>query len=257
MLAFTPINSFLKRKWPNLYLSPKVSVDLQQLLRCLRQNFSFLLTYSIGMKVMDVGCGRGRVAGHVAKETGCSVYGLNIDKTQLERAEEFRKANPDLADRLQFKQGSFNDEFPFPDEFFDALYQIQVLTYARSLEEVSKEMFRVLKPGAKVSFLDWVSLDGYNPDNSLHQDLISRVKPLIGAVTTPSPKDFERGLEKAGFKILFSGDASLNGHQYPLIEKACFFYETFNVLINTLVYLGLPKHLKTLFDRLTKGMPWH
>lgn len=206
------------------------------------------------MKVMDVGCGRGRVAGHIARETGCSVYGLNIDKVQLERAEEFRKANPELADRLQFKHGSFNDPFPFPDEYFDALYQIQVLTYARSLEEVSKEMFRVLKPGAKVSFLDWVSLDAYDPQNPLHQSLIARVKPLIGAVTTPTPKDFERGLEKAGFKILFSGDASINGHQYPLIEKACFFYETFTVIINTLVYLGLPKHLKTLFDRLTKGM---
>jgi len=204
------------------------------------------------MKVLDVGCGRGRVAGHMARESGCEVYGINIDKVQLERAEEFKNSNEFLKDHLHFKLSNFNDPFPFPDEYFDGLYQIQVLTYARSLESISKEMFRVLKPGAKVSFLDWVRLDKYNPENKHHQNLISRVKPLIGAVTTPSPRDFEEGLEKAGFKVLFSGDASVGGHQADLIEKTVFFYETFTFIINTLVALGLPKHLKLLFDRLTK-----
>jgi sterol 24-C-methyltransferase len=47
---------------------------------------------------------------------------------------------------------------------------------------------------------------------------------LIGAVTTPSPRDFEVALEKAGFKILKSRDASVNGHQADLIEKAVFFF---------------------------------
>jgi len=210
------------------------------------------LSVTKGMKVMDVGCGRGRVAGHVAKEFDCDVYGLNIDKVQLERAEEFRRANPQLGERLHFTEGSFNDRFPFPDEYFDALYQIQVLTYARSLEEISKEMFRVLKPGAKLSFLDWVRLPKYEPENPHHHELISRVKPLIGAVSTPFPIDFESALEKAGFKILFSGDASVGGHQAELIEKAVWFYETFTLIINTLVWIGFPKHLKTLFDRLTK-----
>jgi len=204
------------------------------------------------MKVMDVGCGRGRVAAHMATQTGCEVYGINIDKVQLERAEEHKNTNEFLQKRLNFKLSNFNDPFPFPEEFFDALYQIQVLTYAKSLEEISREMFRVLKPGAKVSFLDWVRLDKYNPDNERHRHLINRVKPLIGAVTTPSPRDFEQGLEKAGFKILFSGDASVGGHQADLIEKTVFFYETFTLIINTLVALGLPKHLKVLFDRLTK-----
>jgi len=51
---------------------------------------------------------------------------------------------------------------------------------------------------------------------------------------------------------LFSGDASVGGHQAELIEKAVWFYETFTLIINTLVWIGFPKHLKTLFDRLTK-----
>jgi len=133
------------------------------------------------------------------------------------------------------------------------MYQIQVLTYAKSLEAMCKELHRVLKPGARLSMLDWVKLPKYDPESEHHQRLIRRVKPLIGAVNTPSPKDFEDALEKAGFVVKFSGDASVSGHQAELIEKACFFYETFTVVINTLVWCRIiPLHLKTLFDRLTK-----
>jgi sterol 24-C-methyltransferase len=205
-------------------------------------------------KVLDLGCGRGRVAAHVSQASGgASVCGINIDRTQIERAEEWAKANEFLSKRLSFKLGNFNDPLPYPDQAFDAMYQIQVLTYATSLEVICKEFYRVLKPGARLSFLDWVKLPKYDPDNEHHMRLIRRIKPLIGAVNTPSPKDFEDALEKAGFVVKFSGDASVSGHQAELIEKACFFFETFTVIINTLVAVRIiPQHFKTLFDRLTK-----
>jgi hypothetical protein len=37
---------------------------------------------------------------------------------------------------------------------------------------VMKEVFRVLKPGAKFSYLDWVLLDNYDPENEVHVDHI-------------------------------------------------------------------------------------
>jgi len=187
-------------------------------------------------KILDLGCGRGRVAAHVCQYSGgASVSGINIDRTQVERAEEWAKSNEFLSKRLSFRVGNFNDPLPYPDQSFDAMYQIQVLTYAKSLEDICKEFYRVLKPGARLSFLDWVKLAKYDENNEHHQRLIRRIKPLIGAVNTPSPQDFEDALEKAGFVVKFSGDASVSGHQAELIEKACFFYETFTVIINTLV----------------------
>ena len=41
--------------------------------------------------LLDLGCGCGRIAHHISKLTDCTVYGTNIDKTQLESAKNFAK----------------------------------------------------------------------------------------------------------------------------------------------------------------------
>ena len=119
-----------------------------------------------GSRVLDMGCGRGRVAHHVASYSGAHVTGLNIDRTQVHMAQdpqdwqthtcppskakirprslrtlvkhsmESRKAPvsslQDFANvtglldkQLRFVHGNFNDPLPFPDESFDALYQVR------------------------------------------------------------------------------------------------------------------------------------
>merc|ERR1711974_206121 len=114
-------------------------------------------------KVLDIGCGRGRIAYHMASSTGANVVGINIDNTQLQNAKEFAASSP-YASQLSFKRANYNDPLPFDDETFDALYQVQVFTYAKDKKELCKELFRVMKPGAKFSYLDWVRLPAYNPE---------------------------------------------------------------------------------------------
>ena len=41
------------------------------------------------MRVLDIGCGRGRVANHVATHTGADVTGINIDPSQVRLANEY------------------------------------------------------------------------------------------------------------------------------------------------------------------------
>jgi sterol 24-C-methyltransferase len=202
--------------------------------------------------VLDVGCGRGRVAHHVSTVTGAKVTGINIDKTQIEIAELYAQRTG-YTDRLTFKVANFNNPLPFQNEYFDGLYQIQVFTYAKDREALFKELYRVLQPGAKMSFLDWFVLENYDGSNMRHVDIMNRVKPLIGAVSTISPKEMVDDLEKVGFKVLLSENASINGYQYQLIDRADSFYKLFTSIINCLVCLRIiPRHFKTLFDRLTK-----
>jgi len=204
--------------------------------------------------VFDMGCGRGRVAHHVATYTGAKVIGLNIDPGQVATAKEYAETTGLLGKQLDFVQGNYNDKLPFADGTFDALYQVQVLTYCIDPVKLFKEWYRVLKPGAKASILDYVLLDNYDAKDPHHKELLIAAKQVLGTVWSPYPKDFTDALEKAGFKIVSSEQASLGGYQAQLFEWADQFYVTLTKMIHFLVKIHvLPEHLQLLFDRLVKN----
>lgn len=208
-----------------------------------------------GKRVLDVGCGRGRVAHHVATYTGASVHGLNIDGTQIKMARDYAQTSGLLGSQLDFTRGNYNEPLPFPDQSFDALYHVQALTYVTDLPKLLREMNRVLKPGAIITFLDWFVLPGYKPEDPHHRKLLAEVKSVIGAVWTPTPEEYETALKDAGFEVIFSGEASEDGgHQWPLVKSADTFYLTASAIVKTLTDWGLiPGHLMVLLDRLSKG----
>lgn len=200
-------------------------------------------------KVLDLGCGRGRVAAHMSRLTGASVVGLNIDVSQIDSAREFdRNLTND------FIRHDFNDlPLPLPSNHFDGFYQIQAFSLAKDHTKLLQEVYRVLKPGARVSMLDWASLEAFDPQNPKHEQLMQKIKPLIGAVGTPTPKSLQEALIAAGFRIIRMNNASIDGLQAPLIERADGFFCTAKKTVLGLVRMGLlPAHFKTLFERLTQ-----
>ncbi|KAF4835564.1 Squalene methyltransferase 1 [Colletotrichum tropicale] len=202
-----------------------------------------------GDEVLDLGCGRGRVAAHMAVVSGAKVTGLNIDPNQVAQAKEF---NEQVGLENSFTIQDMNElPLPFEDNTFDAFYQIQALSLCKDLPRLFAELRRVLKPGAKISLLDWVSLPAYDPTNAEHAELMRRTKPLIGAVGTPTPQTFEKALADAGFTVLRSDNASIDGLQAPLIDKADVYFRSLRQVILGLVKVRLlPPHFKTLINRL-------
>ena len=201
--------------------------------------------------VLDIGCGRGRVAAHMHLLTGANVTGLNIDFDQVSSAIAFNK---DKGYPNNFVRRDMNDlPLPFSDEEFDGFYQIQAFSLCKDIPKLCSELYRVLKPGAKLSMLDWAKLDAYNDDDPHHRDLMRRIKPLIGAVGTPTPQSLAHDLESAGFKVLRTNNASIDGLQSPLIERADKYFHTFKYALKGLIRVGLlPGHFKTIFDRFSQ-----
>lgn len=206
-----------------------------------------------GSKILDIGCGRGRVAQHVSSLTQGSVLGINIDPDQLDSARRFAKSKGSK-NRCDFQMVDLNDlPLPFKDQSFDGIYHIQVFSLSKNLEKLCQELHRVLKPGGKVVCLDWVKLPKYNPNNPQHMHLMQRIKPLIGAIGTLSAEEYAAAFTKAGFTIETNENASIDGLQSPLIENADKFFTRVTKIIHSLVrFKLLPKHFKALFDRLTK-----
>ncbi|KAK1141530.1 hypothetical protein N8T08_008943 [Aspergillus melleus] len=230
------------------FMSKKATVLENQLL------YEESIAEDIGLekddKVLDLGCGRGRVAAHMTQYSGAQVTGLNIDPNQIAQARSYNE-------ECGFKDNTFVVQdfnslpLPFESESFDAFYQIQALSLCKDLPGLFSEVFRVVKPGAKISLLDWVSFPEYDASNPEHAELMRRVKPLIGAVGTPTPESLEKALTDAGFTVTRSDNASVGGLQSPLIEKVDFYFRSMRRVILGLVKTHvLPRHFKTLINRL-------
>merc|ERR1712187_192026 len=85
-----------------------------------------------------------------------------------------------MANNLFFLEGNMNDPFPFENDTFDAFYQVQAMTYAQNLTAVFSEIYRVIKPGAKISVLDGVMLDGFNGSDPYHKRLLRETREVTG-----------------------------------------------------------------------------
>jgi sterol 24-C-methyltransferase len=203
-----------------------------------------------GMRVLDIGCGRGRVAHHVATHAGADVSGINIDPSQVASAKEFADRHG-LEHRCEFRRSSLNEPLPFADASFDAAYEIQAMTYAKDMVAVLGEIYRVLRPGAKFSYLDWVLLPDYDDSNPEHLDLVHRASGLLGAVASPPLQEAVNAMQKAGFRIVSSDNPSLNGQQHQMISAEDKYFQRLRTAIDIGIRCRLmPKYFMPLLDRL-------
>jgi len=203
-----------------------------------------------GKRVLDIGCGRGRVAAHVARHSGAFVHGINIDPSQVANARDFAERSG-LASRTEFTRTSLNDRLPFADATFDGAYQIQAFTYAKDLVAVCAEIGRVLRTGARISALDWVLLPAYDPTDPHHIDLVRRACGILGAIASPTVGDITTALEKAGFDIVLSDNPSIDRQQYRMITREDRYFQRLRGLIDLGVRVRFfPPHFQLLVDRL-------
>jgi sterol 24-C-methyltransferase len=234
-------------------LDPKLGNEGNQ--KLFEEKMSRMIGAGPGKKVLDLGCGKGRIANEVATYSGASLVGLNYDPTQIESAIEYAKERKAATGvNMEFVHGSFNDPLPFPDSSFDCSYEVGAFCYAIDKVKLFEEIFRVLKPGGKFSYCDWCRLK-YNPNDPHHVDLLQQVKPLTGMVEMPFPKEVEEAIKKAGFEIEYSDEACVGGNQFPVViqdtEKSFRVAET---IVNGCESLGLlPKNFRKMWSRIRAG----
>lgn len=159
-----------------------------------------------GKRLLEPGCGRGRIAWHMTQLTGAKVYGFNIDDSQIENAIEYAKETG-LDKQLDFKVSDYHKRFPYEDNFFDGGYEFEAMwgfIKQSELDFVASEMFRVLKPGARFFAADYVLTPIFNRSNPVHARLRDVYMPTLAGTQSSYETEIRGALEKAGFETVLS-----------------------------------------------------
>jgi len=105
-----------------------------------------------GLHVLDVGCGLGGSARHLASEHGCTVTGLDATDAYCQVATMLSQ-RVGLADRTSFRHGSALS-MPFADGAFDLAWTEHVQMNIEDKRAFYTEITRVLKPHGRLVFHD-------------------------------------------------------------------------------------------------------
>lgn len=111
-----------------------------------------------GCEVLDVGCGIGGAACHLARRTGARFRGLTPNATQIELARALARS-AGVERQVAFDQGSAS-ALPYPDASFDAVLFFESPCHFPDRARFFREARRVLRPGGRLAGEDWLAAEG-------------------------------------------------------------------------------------------------
>ena len=172
------------------------------------------LKFSPEMRVLDVGCGIGGPARYLAKTVGCHVTGIDLTEEFVEVARMLAH-RCGLSRNTEFHQGNAL-ELPFEDNSFDVVWCQNVTMNIANKAELLAQIHRVLKPGGKFTYTEYVSGRGGQPVYPVpwaHD-------PSYSFIVTP--EEMRDMVEESGFRVLEWTDFTVTNLEWArdAIERA-------------------------------------
>jgi cyclopropane fatty-acyl-phospholipid synthase-like methyltransferase len=120
--------------------------------RALTEHLAAALEPKADLEVLDVGCGIGTPAFHLATAHGCRVLGISTSAVGIASAEA-RASERGLGDRVRFLLRDATNS-GLPEQSFDRIFALESAHLMSDKRALLRDCFRVLRPGGKLALCD-------------------------------------------------------------------------------------------------------
>jgi ubiquinone/menaquinone biosynthesis C-methylase UbiE len=165
--------------------------------------FGEWLELRAGSRLLDVGCGSGGPALHLAETTGATVVGVDVLEEGIAAATAQAEARG-LGEEATFVRADAGERLPFEDESFDAVLSIDAMCHLPNRRSVLEEWRRVTRPGGRVVFTDPTIITGPVTGAEIAH------RSAIGVYVFSLASMNEELLAEAGFDLLHYADLTEN-----------------------------------------------
>lgn len=152
-----------------------------------------LADFTDDMHILDVGCGIGGSTRRLSHETGCRVTGIDLSDEYIDVAERLTELL-NMQERVSFEACSALD-LPYEDNSFDGVWSLQMTMNIEDKLAWAKEIFRVLKPGARAILYEVCG----NANTNLHFPVPWAQDSSMSFLSPPA--EFRQAIEAAGFDV--------------------------------------------------------
>jgi 2-polyprenyl-6-hydroxyphenyl methylase/3-demethylubiquinone-9 3-methyltransferase len=152
-----------------------------------------------GLRVLDVGTGRGRFGLHLAAR-GARVVGIDVSAEMVQAARERARAAA-LTDRFDARHGTAEDLSALPAASFDLVLCMEVFDHLPDLGPVLAETSRVMAPGARLVFTCVPAASLYGLAGDLYRWRRGRRDPAAVISRTHRLRDVHAALGRHGLAL--------------------------------------------------------
>lgn len=154
-------------------------------------------------QLLEIACGSGGFSAYIARKYKVEVTGVDINPEGINAATR-RSYQEGLTANLHFQVADVNEQLPFSDVSFEAVFCNDSINHLRNRLAVLKEWYRLLKPTGRLLYTDPILVTGQLSNEEMS------IRSSIGYYLFTPLSINEQLLTEVGFDLVHVEDVTAN-----------------------------------------------